>query len=561
MEKKSSGWRGILPMGGVILGVWLVLLITATQSTFWERDESRYATAALEMETSGNWLYPTFNHELRAFKPVMVYWLMAVSIQAFGPTEISIRLVSAVAIALVCLLTGLIAREFLGSGVWAAAIAGMSPVLILTGSAATTDATLLMFILLSQWVFVRRWLDGPRRWHVSVMAVAIGLAMLTKGPVGLAIPVLTIATALALAKGRSKAGIFAWKLTVAALGGIVIFLAWGIPANAATGNEYWQIAIARYLPKYLFSAMEGHGGQGLIPFLLHLPYYPLVLAVGFLPWTVYLMLVPGSFRRIQPAPEANDWARSREGLRVLLAGMILPTFILMTLMVSKLPHYILPVFPWFAIVVASALRAAQTAPFAATAARRMQWVFFATGILGCLGAAALFLVPWIWVPLQVFRGAGVVMGVLLLVLTAVLLWFSWPDRILTAVKIQLCGMAVLVLAGAFYLLPPLENTVKPAQLLAREIRSQIPPETSVATFGWGEPGMHFYLGAPRINHILDRAVLEDWLAGGGPRVLILNEAAAPGLALPPEGFRLLSTRGGIDHVRGRVIRLSAFLRD
>ena len=112
------------------------------------------------------------------------------------------------------------------------------------------------------------------------MGVAIGLAMLTKGPVGLAVPVLSIGTCLALSRGRSETGPFAFKLAMASLLGLAIFLAWGLPANAATGGEYWRIAIAERLPQRLFTAMEGHGGQGLLPFLLHLPYYPLVLAIG-----------------------------------------------------------------------------------------------------------------------------------------------------------------------------------------------------------------------------------------------------------------------------------------
>ena len=258
---RETGRGSLRHLGVIVLAVWALLLITSSRSTLWDRDEPRYATAALEMEASGNRLYPTFNHELRAFQPVMIYWLMAAGIHAFGPCELGVRLASTLAIAVVCLLTGLIAREFLGTGVVAAAIAGTSPMLLLTGAAATTDATLLAFILLAEWVYVRAWLDGPRPWHVPAMGVAIGLAMLTKGPVGLAVPVLSIGTCLALSRGRSETGPFAFKLAMASLLGLAIFLAWGLPANAATGGEYWRIAIAERLPQRLFTAMEGHGGQ------------------------------------------------------------------------------------------------------------------------------------------------------------------------------------------------------------------------------------------------------------------------------------------------------------
>ncbi len=555
----GSFWSSRWLLGAIVVVVWIVLLITASRSTLWDRDEARYATAALEMEKSGNLLYPTFNQELRAAKPVMIYWLMAASIQVLGPNELGVRFVSTLAIALVCLLTGLIAREFLETGAMAAVIAGTSPMLILVGTAATTDATLLFFILLAEWVFVQAWLNGPRRWHVPVMGAAIGLALLTKGPVGLAVPVLSIATALALARGRSEAGAFATKLALAGALGVLIFLAWGIPANAATGGEYWRIAMAEGMPRRLFTAMENHGGEGLVPFLLHLPYYPLVLVVGFLPWTIFLALVPQSLRNLEtPAP---NWARSPQGLRVLLTGMIVPTFVLMTLVVSKLPHYIQPVFPWFAILAAAALQAAGSAAFAATAARRMRVAFVVFAMAGLLAAAALIAVPWLWLPLASLRGAGAFLGLFTAGLLAVLTWFYWQGRLQTAARIHAAGMMAWLLACAFLVLPSLEQMVKPAQLLAREIQPQIPPAAAIAALGWHEPGMHFYLGARRISHLHGASDLGSWLQGEGPRLLIVNENAAAGISPPPPGFRLLATRRGIDHVHGGGIRLTAFLRE
>lgn len=553
-----AGWR---PLAMIVLVVWAVLLITAAQSTLWDRDEPRYATAALEMATNGKLLYPTFNHELRAFQPAMIYWLMAAGIHTFGPCELAVRLASTLAIAGVCLLTGLMAREFLRTGVAAAAIAGTSPMLLLTGTSATTDATLLLFILLSEWVFVRAWLDGPRRWHVPTMGLAIGLAMLTKGPVGLAVPVLSIGTCLALSRGRSEAGPWVGRLVVASLIGLAIFLAWGLPANAATGGEYWRIAIAERLPRRLFTAMEGHGGQGLLPFLLHIPYYPLVVAAGFLPWTIYLVLVPGSFGKRALPPAGCAWARSPEGLRALLVGMTVPTFILMTLIVSKLPHYIQPVFPWIAILTASVLEVAQSGAFAAEAAGRMRRAFVIAGVPCLLAAGAMMLVPWVWPPASAFRLAGAVTGLILLASLAALARCYRQNRLQSAVKIHAVGMVALLLACAFFVLPPLERLAKPAQWLAREIQPKIPAGALIAAYGWHEPSMHFYLGAPKILHIKDADALKIWLAGPGPRVLILKESSAPGLPLPPEGFRILSVRTGLDNVHGGILRLAAFLRD
>ncbi len=561
MSRVPFGRRNLGSLFLVVAAVWLVLIFTSTRSTFWDRDEARYATAALEMSHSSNWIYPTFNHELRAFQPVLIYWLMSASIHVFGPNEMGVRFVSTVAIAAVCLLTGLIAREFLGTGTMAAIIAGTSPMLLMTGAAATTDATLLALLLLAEWVFVQAWLHGPRRWHVPVLGLAIGLAMLTKGPVGLAVPVLSIGAALALARGRSQAGPFALRLGAAVIMGTLLFLAWGIPANAATGGDYLRIAIVERLPQRLFSAMENHGGEGFLPFLLHLPYYPLVLAIGFLPWTMYLPMVPGSFRRERWPANHESWARGPQGLMTLLMGMILPTVLLMTLIVSKLPHYVQPVFPWLAILVAAALRAGGGNACTLSTKRRMRVSFLVLGIPAFFLGLVLVALPLFWAPSSDFRVAGAVIGLLTLGLLPLLGFYFWRGEIKTAARIHAVAMLVFMLVGGVFVLPLIEQLAKPAQSLAREIMPQMPRHTEVATYGWREPGMHFYLGARRLNFIHDPQSLATWLNEPGTKVLVLNEDDAGGLQLPPTGFRQISTQSGWNVVNGKYLRLSAYLRE
>ncbi|MEX1118013.1 MAG: glycosyltransferase family 39 protein [Terrimicrobiaceae bacterium] len=556
-RRKSEVPWGIF---AVVAVVWAVLLFTSSRSTFWDRDEARYATASLEMSQSGNWLYPTFNHELRAFQPVMVYWLMGASISLFGPSELSVRLVSTVAITMVCLLIGLIAREMMGTGTMAAAIAGTSPMLLLTGTAATTDALLLLFILIVEGVFVHAWLHGPRRWHVPVMGVAMGFAMLTKGPVGLVVPVLSISTALIMAKGRSKAGRFGWKLASVVGIAFFIFLAWGIPANAATGGEYWRIAIVERLPKRLFTAMENHGGQGLVSFLTHLPYYLVVLAVGFLPWTLYLPWVGRLPKQPKSGENSGSWSHSPDGLRVLLIGMIVPTLVLMTLIVSKLPHYIQPVFPWLAIFVA--LWLVRSGEFATTPSLR-RWLratFLVMGIPAVFLGLGLVGFPWFWAPAADFRIAGLVIGVSILALVPVIGFYFWRGEVQTAARIHVAAVWLLLLAVGVFVLPVLERIAKPAQTLARELNAQLPEDVLVATYGWREPGMHFYLGARKLHFIHDPQALEHWLNEPGPRALILNESEAGGMVLPPPGFQRMTTQQGWNVVNGKPLHLSAYLR-
>jgi hypothetical protein len=307
--------------------------------------------------------------------------------------------------------------------------------------------------------------------------------------------------------------------------------------------------------------MEGHGGQGWLPFLLHLPYYPLVLAVGFLPWTIYLSLVPGSFRNAARPMSTKGWARSPEGLRILLLAMILPVFVLMTLVVSKLPHYIQPVFPWFAILVAAALAGIRRRSRHQLVAGRMRWSLLVFGVPSVLAVLAILALPWIWAPADVFRSSGTILGLFLLGWLLVLGVNLWRGRIFSAVWAHAIGMLMFTLGAALFVLPTIETFAKPAQRLGIEVGPLIPSGAEIAVFGWYEPSLHFYLGARPIQRLHDPVSLQEWLSGPGPRVLILNESVSSGLTLPPAGYRPLATQTGIDHVGGKTTRLTAFLRE
>src|SRR5207244_10020 len=73
----------------------VVLLTNLGSATLWDIDEPRNAVCAREMLQSGDWIVPTFNGELRAHKPVLLYWFMMSAYQALGVNEFSARLWSA----------------------------------------------------------------------------------------------------------------------------------------------------------------------------------------------------------------------------------------------------------------------------------------------------------------------------------------------------------------------------------------------------------------------------------------------------------------------------------
>src|SRR5690349_18040554 len=108
-ESGAFRWK----LAACVLATFAFASFLATCSTLWDRDEPRFARAAVEMASSGQWLYPTFNGELRPDKPILIYWLMAASVRAFGASEWAVRGWAPVALAVTAGLVWSIGRRFL----------------------------------------------------------------------------------------------------------------------------------------------------------------------------------------------------------------------------------------------------------------------------------------------------------------------------------------------------------------------------------------------------------------------------------------------------------------
>ena len=560
-----TAWRRALLLVSILWGIYL---FTATRSTLWNRDEARYGTAVLEMVDSGNYLYPTFNHELRPHKPILIYWLMSVPVRIFGPTELAVRFVATLCMAASCLMVFAIGRHLFSpfSGRWAAAILATSPLVMLSGMAATTDAALMAAILATLVPFVWAYTDGSRWWHVPVMGTGIGAALLIKGPVGLLVPVLSIITTMVLARGRSKLDRQAWINLVIASGiGISLFLVWAIPANLATGGEYARDGLVGRLSSRVFTAMEGHGG-GSLAYLLYLPYYLGVVCLASFPW---LVLLPGASRALargriagSPAGGGDDWARSGPGIRALLAGMILPTLALMTLVTTKMPHYILPVFPWLALMEAGTLEAAmqgEASPRDRTWLRHGVWGY---GMVAIMVGAALLAGPLRLPDLAPARIPLFIAGLVVMAGALAVVSTQWRGRFRRAARIVLYGTLVWLVVVAALVLPALESITKPEPRLVSRVAGFIEADTPVAQYGWYEPSLHFYLGGRPIERIISPEHLFRWAREPGPGLIVTTRLALDEVELnhEPLGLQEVGSENGISHVDGKRLELVALLR-
>ena len=311
-----------------------------------DRDEGRNAEAGRAMFESGDRLTPTFNGELRVAKPVLLYWLMDRSYHLFGVNEFAARFPSALFGLGVILLQYLFLAHQREQTValFGALMLLLNLEILGLGRMALTDSVLIFFITASLYGF---WLGlhgtgAARRW-IWAFYIGMALATLTKGPVGIAVPL--IVAALYLTWTRRWRDYWQQGLPGAGLALVILLAApWYAAMFYLHGDAYASAAKANTIGRFL-SPMEGHHGTVF--------FYLPVLLIGFFPWSA-LLPVP-LYRTLR------DWRRdSTRGsapppheLDLFAALWIVGVFLFFTASSTRLPHYIGPLFPAAALLTAS----------------------------------------------------------------------------------------------------------------------------------------------------------------------------------------------------------------
>lgn len=503
------------------LAILALYLFGASQASLWDRDEPRFCRATMEMIESGNYLYPTFNGELRPDKPILIYWLMSIPIRLLGPTELACRLWSAVGVASACLITWWMGRKLFPHdgrvGLWAMIILGLSPLPMAIGKLATADGILLPCMTGGAACIVGMLIDGPRLRHFLLLCVATGLALLAKGPLGL-VPLGVAAVALALAGKvvpRRR-----WILPVvlgATLIGVTAFCVWGIAANNATDGEFYRLGVGKHVVGRSTRPLENHGGN----FFLFLPFYLPVIAVGFFPW---LALLPSAVSAMA-AGRLGGEGRTRRTAAVLIA-MSVPIFVVMTLVATKLPHYIISMWPALALAVAGAIRLVGRGEAEARDLRWLRRGAWIVGPLGVVGALAAAIAPF-FLPLPALRLPMLGVAAVLLAMSLEQMKLLLQGRAGQAAVMMAVGIIAMDLVLHVMALPAIEEA-KVAPRLARTVNA-VAPDAPVAALGYNEPTLNFYFRRPiqSLNKATGKEIMA-WVAEhpGGVLVTTTDRLAA-----------------------------------
>jgi 4-amino-4-deoxy-L-arabinose transferase-like glycosyltransferase len=315
-----------------------------------DRDEARFAQATKQMVESGDFVDIRFQDEVRYKKPVGIYWLQAAAVlagEALGIPNARLkiwlyRIPSLIGAAGAVLATYWAALAFVPRryAFLAALMLASSILLNIEARLAKTDAMLLLANVVAMGALARAYLgqvdaSGPRSWLTPALFwTAAAAGILLKGPVicltvGLAVLVL-------LVHDRSLRWVLALKPAIGALWAMLLVLPWFVAILSRAGDAFIAESVGRDLLPKLFSPQEGHGA---------LPGFYLVL--------FWLTFWPAAPLAALAAPSVWDERRERP-VRFLLAWLV-PSWIAFELFVTKLPHYVLPLYPAIAILIARAL--------------------------------------------------------------------------------------------------------------------------------------------------------------------------------------------------------------
>jgi 4-amino-4-deoxy-L-arabinose transferase-like glycosyltransferase len=301
-------------------------------------DEGRYAEIAREMLASGDWVTPRLNGIKYFEKPPLQYWMTAASFRAFELDEWTARLPGALAGFLMVLVVGYAGAALGGpaSGMYAAAVLAGSVWPFAIAHMVTLDALLAFWLTLALAAFLlaqhaRAAPDLARRWMLVAWAATAG-GMLTKGLIALLIPFCTLVVYSLFTRDRTP-----WRRLHLA-SGLALFVALAAPWFVVVSLRNPEFArfffIHEHFERFLTTEHRRTGAWWY--------FLPMVIA-GLLPWTGILLarLVP-SWRAASVDAAGFSWQR----FCLAWAGFVLVFF---SLSGSKLPSYILPLFPALAL--------------------------------------------------------------------------------------------------------------------------------------------------------------------------------------------------------------------
>lgn len=488
-RRARIGFWAVLAAGALLLS------LGAGSLPLLDPDESRFARTSVEMVRSGDLVVPHFEGQPRLVKPPLLHWIQSALFRPFGPSERLARLPSAAATLLSLLIVGWVALRRFGheGALWAAAILGSMPLVVAVGKLGTLDA------LLAVHVFAVIALDIAEPEETgSHMGLAVGfllgLAFLTKGPVGVVVPLLVMLAG----RTASRREILPRRQAIveAVAGWCVVVLPWTLAFVTRLGFDR-AFGIVRGEALERFFAGADH---------IEPPWFFLgVIAVGIFPWigAVVVALARVVVQRSDPASRTALYAGAG-----LVAGLLF-----FSLSKSKLVTYILPLPPLAAILLTWELGQELESPRERIVAPVLIASSLGAAGLGLMLASGLGLDPVAasFAPTgAVIYGIGALLGFVGLILRRPR--WVWGGA---------AASSAVFLAAAFLLLVPQIAQTRTSAYLIDEVPALRDAGRSVVAVDMKVPSLTYYLD--RVPEGVDMKDFEQRLAQEDSPLFVFDE--------------------------------------
>jgi 4-amino-4-deoxy-L-arabinose transferase-like glycosyltransferase len=515
-----------------------------------DRDEARFAQATKQMLEAGDYIDIRFQDEVRYKKPVGIYWLQAAVVktaEALGVPEARTTiwlyrvpsLISAIGAVLLTYWTALAFMSRRGAFLAGLMIATCL-LLNIEARLAKTDAMLLLCCVAAMGVMARAYLrQGDQRdirWsHAAILWTAIAAGILIKGPL-----ILMVAGVAALAVSiadRSGRWILRLRPLVGVLWVILLVMPWFVAILDKAGEAFLQDSVGQDLLSKIFKGQETHGAP---------PGYYLVL--------FWLTFWPAAPLAAVAAPAV--WRHRREAATRFLLAWLVPCWIVFELVVTKLPHYVLPLYPAIAILIAREIERRDLSDNPHLVRTTVMWPVFAA-LLPVLGIGLLIYLRaqfgWIAWP---FAAGAAIFG-----------FYAWRLYDVEGAErsfVRAAAAAVLMIVAVLGVAVPLMRPIFPSRQLAEMVNEPGCANPVVASAGYHEPSLVFLAGTR--TRLVDGPTAAEILKQGGCRFAIIETRHDRAFAQRAEAIGLrYSLRGKLDNYfnfnGGRAIGFAVYRSD
>jgi 4-amino-4-deoxy-L-arabinose transferase-like glycosyltransferase len=440
---KSEYGRFAVVLTGIILVAAAAYLSLAYNWPKFSRAEVFFAECVREMFQADNLVTPLYHGTPFFDKPILAYWFIALSYKILGVSHFAAR-VPAVFMALgTVALTALGGKHLFGSrqGILAACVLASSLMFMSFANLCMSDMNLVFFDTLSlSLLYLSLENDKKRSIFLYIGSLSMGLAFLTKGPVGIVLPAISFAAYLTLSKQWQKI-----ELVKHVLPCTLILLGAGVPWFMAAFRQNGGGALSYF---FIHENLERFAGS---TYDTHRPIWFMLqsLLAGMLPWSIFLPFAGFDSVKLILAKSKNAALALAENANkhIYLWLWIAVVCGFFSVSRGKIDYYVLPVYPAASLLIGNFLIAG-----ADQKSKLVKFFsYFAPTVLICAGAASVFFLPRFFNAEQIDGWS--VMPSILLVCGALMLTFSLKSEIHKAFKMLFVSVCLLAVAFSFQIYP------------------------------------------------------------------------------------------------------------